>query len=76
MSEHDWHGKDLCEWDPVNNRPARYVDRPKPYLSYREGCTDKATLLVGSEGQWRLCDHCAGLKRFKGYRTRKEINHG
>lgn len=73
MGEHDWHKKDLCEWDPTNNEPAHYVERPRPFVTYRQGCLNKATVLVGSKGDWRLCESCSKLKRFRLYRIRQPI---
>ena len=56
---------DGCEWNPSNDSPAYDTDE-----HYRN--TD-ATMLVGADGQWRLCDSCAKLPRFNEFRTRKRI---
>jgi hypothetical protein len=57
---------DGCEWSPGDNRPAWTIDR-----HHRE---TPATIIVGADGQWRLCDACAALPRFRRYRTRKKID--
>jgi hypothetical protein len=54
-----------CEWDPKNNRPA--------YVDSTEGCQNEAMWLVGSKGEWLLCDACAQLPRFRLRRVRKNI---
>lgn len=54
-----------CEWNPVDDRPAWDTDE-----HYR---TTPAVLIVGANGQWRLCWDCARLLRFKWYRKRRRI---
>jgi hypothetical protein len=56
---------DGCEWEPARNRPA--------FDSDTHHRTTRATVLVGCDGAWRLCDRCAALQRFARYRKRKPI---
>lgn len=56
---------DGCEWNPTLNRGS--WDNDKHYK------TTKAELLVGANGDWRLCKSCSELKRFKRFRIRKPI---
>lgn len=53
---------DTCEWNPTENR-----------LSYCSEHHEKATWVIGAKGQYRLCDVCANLPRFKRYRIRRKI---
>lgn len=48
----------LCEWDPDSDRLAT-VD---------EGCGNDAVVSVGADGQFHLCESCAGLPVFNRYR--------
>lgn len=52
-----------CEWDPKANGPA---------LS-GSGCENQATLSVGGDKNWHLCDDCAALPVFKRLRRRKPL---
>jgi hypothetical protein len=52
-----------CEWDPVRGLPA----------TDEEPAHAEATVSVGADGTWHLCDACAALPRFKGYRSRRPI---
>lgn len=47
---------DGCEWSPTRNAAA-YAD--DPHL-----LSTPATVLVGSDGNFRLCADCAALPRF------------
>lgn len=40
------------------------------------GCNNEATVSVGHEGKWHLCDRCAALPHFKRYRVRKPLKKG
>lgn len=53
-----------CEWNPNKNAPAAGDD----------GCRNDATVCVGADGQWHLCDECAELPRFARYRVRTPLN--
>lgn len=53
----------VCEWNPDADRPGLTGDR------YH----DDASVLVGSDGAWRLCASCAGLPRFARFRVRRPI---
>jgi hypothetical protein len=61
--------RDLCEWDPEENQPARYI----PDTEQSWGCPNDAALIVGANGQWRLCESCAALPKFNRFRRRKPI---
>lgn len=50
-----------CEWNRVEQRPTRGDDAHQ----------SEATIMVGAQGQWHLCDSCAALPEFKRYRVRK-----
>ena len=56
---------DGCEWDPEKSRPATDADE-----HYR---TTPARVIVGADGQWRLCTECAALPHFKRFKKRTEI---
>ena len=64
---------DLCEWDPRRNAPAQGIPVPGGYEGYT-GCKARATMFVGANGAWRLCDGCAALPRFKRYRKRLRLS--
>ncbi len=49
----------LCEWDPERSVPAEHI--PGQRNSYK-GCLNAATLTVGANGQWHLCESCASLR--------------
>lgn len=40
---------------------------------YDPGCENEATMSVGANGQWRLCDICAALPQFARFRKRKPL---
>lgn len=52
-----------CEWDPRTEQAALST------LSAH----DVATVTVGANGRWRLCDSCAALPIFKRFRWRRRI---
>ena len=54
---------DPCEWNPTANRPCYYGEEHS-----------SADVIVGANGQWRLCEGCASLQKFKHFRKRKPIN--
>ncbi len=54
---------DACEWDPETNTPAK-VTVPSHA---------QADLIVGANGEWRLCRSCAALPQFAKYRKRTEV---
>lgn len=56
-----------CEWDPARNSPA-VVHRS---TGEAFGCPNDAVWSVGQKNNWHLCDHCAGLPRFKRMTYRK-----
>lgn len=62
MATHDFDG---CEWNPHKSRLSYDADE-----HYR---TTPATVLVGANGDWRLCAACAALPKFRRYRVRKAI---
>lgn len=55
----DWNA---CEWNPEEKRE-----------SYRGENHALATVLVGSNGNYRLCANCATLPEFKKFRKRQAI---
>ena len=54
--------RDPCEWSPRDGRAA-----------YADEVHAKADVIVGADGQWRLCESCAALPHFKRFRTRRPI---
>lgn len=59
---------DGCEWNPERNRSA--TDADEHYLS------TPAQVIVGANGQWRLCLDCAALSHFARFKVRKAIPPG
>jgi hypothetical protein len=53
---------DPCEWDPDNDTDGVVGQEHAP-----------AELIVGANGEWRLCKPCAELPRFARYTVRKKI---
>jgi hypothetical protein len=56
---------DDCEYDP-DLRQAKVSDK------YHRV---PATVIVGADGQWRLCDACAALPVFRRFKNRQPIPH-
>lgn len=52
-----------CEWDPERNDKARSIDEAHA----------EATISVGANGQWHLCESCAALPEFKRFRKRTRL---
>lgn len=57
---------DPCEWFPEENRALYWNEKPHA----------EATVIIGRDGRWRLCDSCSRLHIFSRYKKRKEIIHG
>jgi hypothetical protein len=53
-----------CEWDPVRDSAAEEAD----------GCPNEATLSVGADGNWHLCESCAALPEFDCFRKRVPLD--
>jgi hypothetical protein len=53
-----------CEWDPDRDSAAEESD----------GCRNEATLSVGADGNWHLCESCAALPAFDRYRKRVPLD--
>ena len=63
----------LCEWNPEVGQPAEYRETSfKGWVEYY-GCPNKATTIVGANGQWRLCNECKKLLKFKRFRKHTRI---
>jgi hypothetical protein len=58
-----------CEWDPERDRPAQTLP-PDVEL----GCRNEATVSVGGDGAWHLCDFCAAMPRFARYKSRRLLD--
>lgn len=54
---------DKCEWNPRADRPARDDDEPH----------GDATVCVGADGEWHLCESCAVLPHFARFTTREPL---
>lgn len=52
-----------CEYNPRQGR-AKYEGEP---------CHNEATVSVGADGKWHLCESCAALPDFKRFRSRRPI---
>lgn len=53
---------DKCEWNPYAAMAAiRDGDQ-------HIGCQSDATICVGADGKWHLCESCSLLPRFKRYK--------
>lgn len=59
----------LCEWDPDADAPASSLDGGVDYI----GCGNPATVSLGTDGRWHLCDSCAALPRFNRFRARRAL---
>lgn len=65
---------DGCEWSPTHDRPA--------FLTDGHHRTVLATLILGHNGAWRVCESCSKLHKFRHFTVRrqitpaKEANHG
>jgi hypothetical protein len=57
---------DLCEWDPARSCAAELNNEHQ----------EPAALIVGANGEWRLCAQCAALPRFRRFRVRRVIRRG
>jgi hypothetical protein len=62
---------ELCEWDPERNKASRWFP---PYEDTYRGCGNRATILVGAHGEWRLCARCASLPRFARFKRRAPLD--
>ena len=49
---------EICEWAPAPNRAADGGIDP-------HACRNPATVCVGADGRWHLCETCAALPWFK-----------
>lgn len=54
-----------CEWNPEKGRAATSYCRH--YIETR------SEVIVGADGEWRLCLSCASLPAFRRYRVRRPI---
>jgi hypothetical protein len=67
----------LCEYDPVRGRPAKMIPvgrQSNGELSCTStGCPNEATVSVGANGQWHLCESCAALPYSKRFRKRMPL---
>lgn len=54
---------DPCEWCPAADRPAHVSDQPH----------GDATVSLGEEGDWHLCESCAALPQFARFTVRKPL---
>jgi hypothetical protein len=52
-----------CEFDPASNGPATTA----------RGCSNRAEVIVGAGGRWRVCSKCAALPYFDMLRKRTPI---
>ena len=63
-----------CEWNPTQSIPASSIpvveNGKRVWRNYR-GCPNDATLIVGAEGQWRLCQACSELPEFRRFKVRR-----
>lgn len=64
---------EMCEWDPVHNKPAEGKKKNGVWVIFH-GCCNPATFVIGANGKWHLCEWCAALPAFKKFR--KVIERG
>ena len=64
---------DPCEWDPVRGQRNAGDLHKDGTWSCMQGCRNRADVIVGARAQWRLCESCAALPRFRRYRIRTPI---
>jgi len=57
--------EDGCEWNPAADAPA--------HCGEHHTRTVQSAVIVGSNGQWRLCESCAALPRFKRFKSRQPV---
>jgi len=62
-----------CEWNPEANESACATYDSNNYVENHYGCQNEATIMVGANGQWHLCESCAKLPKFKRFRVRKPL---
>lgn len=66
-----------CEYDPEKKAPATAILNSNGFggvdLEWLSGCENEATISLGSDGKWHLCDSCAALPEFKKYRKRTAL---
>ena len=62
---------DLCEWNPETNNESEVIFENNRY--FHHGCPNFAQKLVGANGDYRLCNNCAALPKFKRFRKIKNI---
>lgn len=55
---------EACEWNPAANAPA---------IMGGPVCPLPATVSVGANGQWHVCEACAKLPHFERLRKRTKI---
>lgn len=63
-----------CEWNPTQNHPAMVfgISHPFPQEAEDHGnCQNEATVCVGADGEWHLCENCAALPAFKRFKVRR-----
>lgn len=58
---------DGCEWNPVADELSYDTD-----AHYRQA---PAEVIVGANGQYRLCSACAALPRFRRFKKRPIVRH-
>ncbi len=54
----------MCEWNPELDQPATRLGEVVT------GCPNEATVVVGANGQYHLCESCSKLPRFKRFSKR------
>jgi hypothetical protein len=57
-----------CEWNPHTKSLAQRRWAGDRYVY--SGCANEATLSVGADGKYHLCESCAALPEFRRYRRR------
>lgn len=64
----------LCEWNPERDEPAVTLNEHSFFgPTEHQGCPNEATVSIGRNGRWHLCESCAVLPRFERFRVRKPL---
>jgi 5-methylcytosine-specific restriction endonuclease McrA len=67
----------LCDWNPEEDAPVNPHSHGVGSVGRWQGepgCPNPATLVLGSRGEWRLCESCADLPRFSRFKVRLSVD--
>ena len=61
----------LCEWNPTLKEAALCGSDKRD-----TDCSKEATLIVGADGLWHICEACASMPEFRRFRARRPLRKG